>query len=157
VPGREHPAPALQRPGMGQEPRGGCACTATVPCALHYAELPQQERLEVRARVHVAEGSRSGDRPRPSRRPTDPVPEDRRFFCKTCHVGAGGPSPPDGWYRIQQADLVAEREVHYLFQTRGLFCSSACLLAGAARIAESQVASPEHAARLHQLAEAARL
>jgi len=111
--------------------------------------------VEVRARVQVAEGWRSSDRPRPSRQPTSPPPEGRRFFCRSCHVGVVGPDPPDGWYRIQQRDDAAEARNGQTFVTRGLYCSPPCLLAGAARIAESQVTSPEHAARLHQLAEAA--
>jgi hypothetical protein len=137
-----------------QESRGGCACTATVPCGLHYAALPHQERLEVRARVQVAEGEPSSDRPR-RRRSRRPAPEHERFFCKTCHVGVGGEAPPDGWLRVQQRDAAVEARDGRSFVTRGLYCSPACLLAGAARIAESQVTSPEHAARLHQLAEAA--
>jgi hypothetical protein len=65
-------------------------------------------------------------------------------------------SPPDGWFRIQEADLAAERNTAHLFQTRGLFCSPGCLAVGAARIAESRPTSPEHLARLHQATELAR-
>ena len=77
---REHPAQAQERPARARSGGAACACTAAVPCALHYAKLPQQTRLEVRARVHVAEGWRSSDRPRPSRRPTRP-PLDAPCAC----------------------------------------------------------------------------
>ncbi len=154
MPRRERPPAARQRPARPLPDDGDCACTPTVPCGLHFAELPQQERLEVRARVHVAEEPRSGDRPRPSRPAGLPL-DGRRFFCKTCHTGSVGPDPPDGWYRIQQRDTAAAARNGQTYVTSGVYCSPACLLAGAARIAESRVTSPEHAARLHQLAEAA--
>jgi hypothetical protein len=109
-----------------------CACTPEVPCGLHYAERRRQERRRIRVRR--------------------PLPEDRRFFCKTCHTSAGGVSPPDGWFRIQRADRTRERETHYLFQTTGLYCSAACLLQGAARQVEARPGPNGHE-RLHQLVE----
>jgi hypothetical protein len=146
-----------RHPSDSDPEHGACACTETVPCALHYSRLPPDERLEVRSRVQV---TARGIRPPPPSgqarsRGWRPPPETRQFVCRTCHTDHIGEAPPDGWFRIQQRDLAAEQDDGRQFHTRSLFCTPACLLIGAARIVEATVASPDHAARLHRLTEAA--
>jgi hypothetical protein len=94
------------------------------------AWLEADRRLRGATDRHEAEPAAAPRAPIERQPPSRPA-RSGDYFCRHCGTTASGPEPPTGWYRIQQRDP-KQRYSSRVFQTLGLFCTTACLASEAA-------------------------